>query len=183
MRTPNAKLAENTSRRTAFLDKVIPLEGATHCDVVNYSAETPMRYTQCFAILADGRKVKFVNTRQFIGWSVANGHRSYLFRKGCRHIEILTQVEPTSDRNRRSGDLEVFSWPSMMLGSRDLLISKRNKSRTVFDTRERKFVARDGSLLLVRGWAQSLARRIGELRSIHTGYEYRQGEIAGDVQT
>ena len=93
------------------------------------------------------------------------------------------QAEPTGDQNRRSGDLEVFSWPSLVLGSQDFLISKRNKSRTGFDTRERKFVARDGSLLFVRGWAQSLARRIGSLRPIHTGYEYRQGEIAGDVQT
>jgi hypothetical protein len=183
MHISNAKLATNTSKRTAYLDKVIPLEGASHRDAVYYSAETPMRYTQCMATLIDGRKVRLVNTRQFIGWSDANGRRSYLFANGCRRIEILTQADPTGERNRRSGDLEVFSWPSLMLGSRDLLISKRNKSHTVGETRERSFVARDGSLLIVRGWAQLLAGRIGNLRPIHMGYEYRHGEIAGDLHS
>ncbi len=47
-----------------ILDEVIPLDGASHTDVVNYSVEIPLRYAECFALLCDGRKV--VNIRNIV---------------------------------------------------------------------------------------------------------------------
>lgn len=177
-----AKPVMDENRQTVFLDKAIPLNGASHGDVVNYSAESPMRYAQCFATLADGRKVGLLDSHQFIGWSDASGRRSLLFRSGFRRIEIQGPQEFCGEFSNAQIGIEVFSWPSLMIGSRDLMITQRNKSRTTGATRERKFVARDGSLLLVHGWAQSLARRIGDLRGSHAMNAFDPGGMTRNSQ-
>jgi hypothetical protein len=82
----DAVLLENTAR---ILDSLIPLRGASHADVVEYRVEIPMRYAECHAILADGRKVRFVNPRKFLGWSSHEARRSLLFS----HDDITLEVE------------------------------------------------------------------------------------------
>ena len=160
MNIPIAKEATPETRRTAFLDKTIPLEGASHADVVSYAVDCPVRYSECVATLSDGQTVRFLDSRQFVGWSDSEGTRHFLFRSGYRRIEIQTGSRRSVDRPRLMNEMEVFSWPSLVIGSRDISIYQRNKSRAIGKTRERKFIARDGSLLLLRGWVQSIARRI-----------------------
>lgn len=77
---------------TDFLDRVLPLDGVSHADVVSYKVETPTRYARCFAELADGRKVRFVKLRKFVGWSGRQNKRSFLFRNNGLHIEIRTDA-------------------------------------------------------------------------------------------
>jgi len=76
------KRAAREHRRAAFLDRAIPLNGASHADVVEYSVDIPMRYAQCFARLADGRTVRLKDSGQFLAWSGWEGKRSFLFRNG-----------------------------------------------------------------------------------------------------
>lgn len=71
-----------------ILDEVIPLDGASHTDVVNYSVEIPVRYAECFALLSDGRKVGLAEPRRFVGWSSHDPDRSLLFRNNGSHIEL-----------------------------------------------------------------------------------------------
>ena len=71
-----------------ILDEVIPLDGASHTDVVNYSVEIPVRYAECFALLSDGRKVALAEPRRFVGWSGHDPDRSLLFRNNGSHIEL-----------------------------------------------------------------------------------------------
>lgn len=71
-----------------ILDEVIPLDGASHTDVVNYSVEIPVRYAECFALLSDGRKVGLAEPRRFVGWSGHDPDRSLLFRNNGSHIEL-----------------------------------------------------------------------------------------------
>jgi len=78
---------------TDFLDRVLPLDGVSHADVIRYTVETPTRYARCFAELADGTKVRFVKLRKFIGWSVRDSKRSFLFRNNGLHIEIQTDSD------------------------------------------------------------------------------------------
>lgn len=78
-------LHENTAR---ILDNLIPLRGASHADVVEYRVEIPMRYAECYAILVDGRKVKFVEPRKFLGWSSHDSRRSLLFRNNDITLEV-----------------------------------------------------------------------------------------------
>jgi len=75
------------------LDDTIPLQGASHADVVEYRVETPLRYAECFALLADGRKVSLQEPRKFVGWSGHDANRSLLFCCNGKHFEV-PEAEP-----------------------------------------------------------------------------------------
>lgn len=71
-----------------FLDTAIPLNGASHYDVVAYSVETIWRKAECIATLAGGRHVKLRDAWQFIGYTGRNPLRFLLFHDGGLHIEV-----------------------------------------------------------------------------------------------
>jgi len=81
----DAGLHENTAK---ILDSLIPLRQASHADVVEYRVEIPMRYAECYAILADGRKAKFIDPRKFLGWSSHDARRSLLFLNNDVTLEV-----------------------------------------------------------------------------------------------
>lgn len=118
---------------TDFLDRVIPLDGVSHADVVSYSVETPTRYARCFAELSDGSKVRFVKLRKFIGWSGRKNKRSFLFRNNGLHIEIRTDSE---DPGRRDVPGHV----------NDVILES---AATVRESGVRKFIGIDGSQILL----------------------------------
>jgi len=74
------------------LDDAIPLQDASHADVVEYVVEIPMRYAECFALLSDGRKVGLKNPRRFVGWSRHDRDRSLLFRGRDKHFEVEVEA-------------------------------------------------------------------------------------------
>jgi hypothetical protein len=81
----DAGLLENTAK---ILDNLIPLRHASHADVVEYRVEIPMRYAECYALLADGRKAQFMDSRKFLGWSSHDARRSLLFRNNDVTLEV-----------------------------------------------------------------------------------------------
>jgi hypothetical protein len=113
-------MAQQQIENAQFLDEMIPLSGASHADVVSYGVDTPMRYSECFAKLADGRTVRLRNSRQFIGWSGNNGSRRLLFRSDAGRI-LIPSGEGRSQR--------VESTPQ---------------------SASHKFITRDGGLLFVK---------------------------------
>ena len=120
-----------------YLDEAVPLKGASHADVVSYSVDIPMRYAECYAVLADGQKVRLKNARQFMGWSGPEGERTLLFRNNGRRIVI--DAGARHHEAERSGRLNGV----------------------------RKFTARDGSLLFMRRWGQELAKNVGDRMPIY----------------
>ena len=50
--------------KTGFLDRMLPLNGASHAEAVDYAIVIPMRYAECVAILADGRQVRLREAQQ-----------------------------------------------------------------------------------------------------------------------
>lgn len=116
----------------AYLDAKVPLTGASHADVERYFVDTPMRYTQCFAALTDGRIVKFRDARQFVGWHGDEECRSLLFSCSGRRVVI----------NTVNGSYELED-PSQATGVR-------------------KFIGRDGSLIFLRRWGRELANAASE---------------------
>ena len=83
-------------RVVSFLDKTIPLDGASHADVVEYCVKIPMRYAECFAVLADGRTVGLENKCRFVGWSRQSPIRSFLFSNDKERFELLIDTRHTS---------------------------------------------------------------------------------------
>ena len=135
-------------RRTAgkndtvgFLDRAIPLDGASHAEVIEYSVDIPLRYAQCFATLADGRTVRLQDSSQFVGWSGFEADRSFLFSNGRRRIEIRTNANHPTGR--------VHSWLSLMIGS-DYLPARYHSTQ--------KFIARDGGQIVVRRCGRALVK-------------------------
>jgi len=120
-----------------YLDQAVPLKGASHADVVSYSVDIPMRYAECYAVLADGQKVRLQNARQFMGWSGPEGEQTLLFRNNGRRIVI--------DAGARHHGAESSG--------------RRNGVH--------KFIARDGSLLFMRRWGQELAKNVGDRMPVY----------------
>lgn len=87
-----AQLA-NRDRDARILDRIIPLDGASHADVVEYSVDIPLRYAECFARLEDGSKVRLRDARQFIAWSGWGCKRCFLFENGGQRLEIQIAAE------------------------------------------------------------------------------------------
>ena len=85
-----------TTIRADILDRLVPLADASHADVERYFTDVPMRYTECFARLIDGRTAKLQDKRQFIGTCGLNGSRSLLFEAGSAAIEIGTRTRNAS---------------------------------------------------------------------------------------
>ena len=126
--TGDAGLLENTAR---ILDNLIPLRHASHADVVEYRVEIPMRYAECCAILADGRKAKFVEPRKFLGWSGHETRRSLLFRNHDVTLEV--EVDDEAPQRARS-----------TVRSINLQAAIRNSANRV-----KKFIGIDGELLIL----------------------------------
>ena len=129
-RTPTGDcgLHENTTR---ILDSLIPLRGASHADVVEYRVEIPMRYAECCAILSDGRKVKFVEPRKFLGWSSHDSRRSLLFRNNDITLEV--EVDNLAAERERSTVRSINLQAALRQGANRL----------------KKFIGIDGDLLML----------------------------------
>ena len=110
---------------------LIPLNGASHADVVEYSVEIPMRYAECVVLLKDGRKVGLKDPRRFAGWSSHNPRRSLLFHYGDSHLEIEVGGRQTS---QAPGNIRHVA----------LLQAAKRQLTAV-----RKFIGVDGALVLL----------------------------------
>ncbi len=146
---------------TEFLDRKLPLVGASHADVVNYSVDVPLSFASCFATLANGRKARFRDAARFLGWSDAHGRRTLLFRSGRRRIEIHTNTNLPAGHIGSGRRCRVLSWPSLTFAGSDLLIRRDRDQRKSREQGARKFIARDGGLLIIGRLGQLLATSIG----------------------
>ena len=124
----DAGLLENTAK---ILDSLIPLRGASHADVVEYCVEIPMRYAECYAVMTDGSKVRFVNPRKFLGWSSHDERRSLLFRNNDVTLEV--EVDNRAAADERSTVRSINMQAAMRRGA----------------NRIKKFIGIDGDLLIL----------------------------------
>jgi hypothetical protein len=164
-----------------FLDKMIPLNGASHAEVVAYAIDVPMRYAECYATLANGRKARFLNSAQFIGWSDDDGKRAYLFRSGRRRVEIRTQAGDSAVQSKTGLVRQIISWPSLVIGDKDLSFIKHDNPAAGNLKHMRKVTTRDGSLLVMRRWRRVLARCIGYCGTTHVAAANKPDGLLGEV--
>lgn len=174
-----------------FLDRTIPLTGASHADVLKYTVEIPMRYAECFALLGDGRKVSLSDRRKFIGWTGYGENRSLLFRNNGLHIEIQTNPEDPIGRDAPGNISDLIlesavttiqdcedsvsavdaedkvhvyrNWLGLMQGTLEARLEKHGKSITRRLNGQRKFIAIDGSQVILPGTSLMLVRNVGHL--------------------
>lgn len=126
---------------TKFLDQAIPLEGASHSDVVHYSIAIPMRYAECMATLADGRRVPLRDARQLVGWSGPKSQRKLVFRVGDHGVEII------AGRGRRNAAREIH-----------VCQLRPARTRDGESVETSKLVTRDGGLAFVRQTGRAMIK-------------------------
>jgi len=122
---------QKTTDACSLLDELIPLHGASHSDIVEYSVEVPFRYAECFAVLADGRKVRFLDPRCFVGWSSHAPSRTLLFRVNGTHLELDVEEQLAG---QAPGKIHNITLQAMALRCADKV---------------KKFIGIDGDLLLI----------------------------------
>ena len=176
---------------TDFLDRIIPLDGASHAEVVSYSAEIPTRYASCFAMLADGSKVRLKDSSKFIGWSGWGDRNSYLFRDNDLHIELQTDPDHPVGKDAPGNLCDIFlesavttiqdcedsvsavdaedkvgiyrNWLGLMQGTLEATFRKNGKPQTRRLNSDRKYIATDGSQVVLPGRSLMLNRNVGHL--------------------
>ena len=72
------------------LDRLVPLLGASHGDVIDYSVTVPMRNAELRARLADGRTTRLIDSRQFIGWLGYGANPTLLLGCGDQRVVVAT---------------------------------------------------------------------------------------------
>ena len=74
-----------------FLDEHIPLDAASFEDVRRLGVDLPTRYAECFAELADGRRVRLRRPQQLLGRTDAGDRQSFYFTcEGGQVIRLRT---------------------------------------------------------------------------------------------
>ncbi len=73
-----------------YLDKIIPLMGASHTEVVDYLVSVPMRYAEVKARLANGQTARLANAKQFLGWRGYGANPTMLFDCDGRRVVLDT---------------------------------------------------------------------------------------------
>ena len=190
---------------TEFLDRVIPLDGASHADVVSYSVEIPTRNATCFATLADGSKARLKDSTRFIGWSGWEGQRSYLFRDNDLHIELQTDPDHAIGKDAPGNLCDIFlesavttiqdcedsvaavdsedkvgvyrNWLGLMQGTLEATFRKNGKPQTRRLNADRKFIATDGSQVVLSGKSLMLNRNVGHLMTTDAVFDAEGREI------
>lgn len=133
-----------------FLDRSVPLDGASHADVVRYAVHIPTRYARCFAVLADDSKVDLRDPRQFIGWSRRDVRTSFLFALDGLCIEVETDPDHPAGRYTPGNvcRLVLASVATLVRPGHDVVGTVRRMTRSPHSA-VRKFVAIDGSQIMV----------------------------------
>ena len=148
------KYAKESLSTSEILDRHIPLNGASHADVINYTVQIPTRYAKCFGALANGDMVGLRDCRQFIGWSGRESRRSFLF------VSEETCFEVRVDPNHPDGWDAPGSIHTLVLKPSAAISSDVEGMTALVDVKEgitdrrdrqyhRKFIAIDGSQILL----------------------------------
>jgi hypothetical protein len=79
-----------------YLDKLAPLQGASHSEVIDYTVTVPMRYAELRARLANGTTTRLVDSKQFLGWLGYGANPTLLFDCGTQRVVVATSTRPQS---------------------------------------------------------------------------------------
>ncbi len=176
-----------------FLDRILPLERASHAEVDRYELVDAGSGKAFSACLVGGERAELANPAQFVGYRENGEARSYLFRNHGLHIEVQTDPQHTvgaaaaghvSDVVLESAvttiqdcedsvaavDAEdkvgVYrNWLGLMRGDLEASFEKGGQSMTRKLDGDRVFRAADGSELRLPGLSLMLVRNVGHLMS------------------
>jgi malate synthase len=179
------------ARATAFLDEAVPLEGASHADVVAYAIGEGSRIRHLRAILNDGNSTGLADPDQFVGFVDEDDPSVVLLRNHGLHVEIqidrrhpvgavhtagvkdvvleaaLTTIQDCEDSvaavDAADKCVVYGNWLGLMKGDLAEVVTKGAGTITRTLSADRTYTGRDGQPLTLHGRSLMLVRNVGHL--------------------
>ena len=176
---------------TAFLDKTLPLERASHAEVDRYAVEHVDGTYVFVANLVGGQQVGLVDSKRFAGFTVDGDCASYLFENHGLHIELMTDPHHPVGKSAAGQVADVIlesavttiqdcedsvaavdaedkvgvyrNWLGLMTGELSADFEKAGKGMTRTLAADRRYTAPDSSELVLSGLSLMLVRNVGHL--------------------
>jgi malate synthase len=190
---------------TAFLDRVIPLDGVSHADVNQYGLDRSDDGTEFLAALASGETTRLKHPQQFVGFSTADNRTNYLFRNNGLHIEIQVNAEHPVGKDATANVADVIlesaittiqdcedsvaavdaedkvgvyrNWLGLMQSNLAASFRKGGKTLTREPNPDRVYTAADGSELALSGRSLMLVRNVGHLMTTDAVLDAKGNEV------
>ncbi|MCH7822953.1 MAG: malate synthase G [Proteobacteria bacterium] len=175
----------------SFLDRALPLDTASHGDVVNYALDLAASSVTFRATLKDGRTVTLRDAETFVGYKVMDDGHSFLFLHNNLHIEIQTDREHVIGRDAPGNVCDIVleaaittiqdcedsvsavdaedkvrvyrNWLGLMQCSLEAVLEKDGRQMTRRLSADREYTAVDGEVLVLPGRSLLLVRSVGHL--------------------
>jgi malate synthase len=188
-----------------FLDRTIPLDGASHAEVTAYVVASTSGSAACTAMLASGGHCALADPDKFIGHSHQGDRCSLLFRNNGLHIEIQTNPEHPVGRDAPGNVSDVVlesalttiqdcedsvaavdagdkvgvyrNWLGLMQGTLEAQFDKGGQTVMRRLHRDRVFQAAHGGEIVLSGRSLMLVRNVGHLMTTDAVLDRSGNEI------
>jgi malate synthase len=183
-----------------FLDRAIPLDGASHADVSNYGIAGNE-----FMAVVDGRTVGLADPSAFRGHARDGDAATYLFAHHGLHIEIQVNPQHPIGREAAANVADVVlesaittiqdcedsvaavdaqdkanvyrNWLGLMQGTLDATFAKGGESMTRRLNADREYSGVDGKPVVLSGRSLMLVRNVGHLMTNSTILDRNGDEV------
>jgi malate synthase len=183
-----------------FLDRVIPLDGASHTDVSDYGIAGDE-----FVAAADGKTVSLAEPAAFRGHARDGDAVTYLFANNGLHIEIQTNPQHPIGREAAANVSDVVlesaittiqdcedsvaavdaedkvgvyrNWLGLMQGTLDATFAKGGESLTRRLNPDREYKGVGGGSIVLSGRSLMLVRNVGHLMTNSTILDRHGDEV------
>ncbi|MBX3707815.1 MAG: malate synthase G [Pseudomonadales bacterium] len=179
------------ARAAEFLDQAVPLDGASHRDVLAYGIGESNGIRQLRAILNDGNNTGLADPEQFVGFVNEDAPSAILLRHNGLHVEIQIDAKHPVGAAHPAGVKDVVleaaittiqdcedsvaavdaedkcvvygNWLGLMKGDLQEVVAKGSSSFTRTLNGDRQYTGRDGRPLTLHGRSLMLVRNVGHL--------------------
>jgi malate synthase len=179
------------ARAAQFLDEAVPLDGASHSDVVAYGIGAGRGGRELRAILEGGGNTGLADPAQFAGFIDEDDPKSILLKNNGLHVEIQIDRDHPVGAAHRAGVKDVVleaalttiqdcedsvaavdaedkcvvygNWLGLMKGDLEERLDKGGRTIVRRLNPDREFTGRDGRPLVLHGRSLMLVRNVGHL--------------------
>jgi malate synthase len=179
------------ARAAQFLDETVPLDGASHRDVIAYGIGEGGGRRQLRAILNDGGNTGLADPEQFVGYVGEHEPSAILLKNNGLHVEIqidskhpvgaahpagvkdvvleaaITTIQDCEDSvaavDAEDKCIVYGNWLGLMKGDLQEVLEKDGRALTRRLNPDRQYTDRDGKPLTLHGRSLMLVRNVGHL--------------------
>lgn len=174
-----------------FLDRAVPLAGASHREVLRYELDLDGDTAELGIVLDGDRRTGLTDPRQFVAYARGGSSTALLFRQHGLHVELRIDPDSPIGRDARANLADVVlesavttiqdcedsvaavdaedktevyrNWFGLMQGTLEASFAKGGTTLTRTLSEDRRYTAPDGTPLVLPGRSLMLVRNVGHL--------------------